>query len=153
MDTPDRALEKLKRFCSYQERSHSEVKAKLRQLGIWGNDAGEIMATLIGEDYLNEERFARSFARGKFRMKNWGRKKIVQSLRFKQVSDYCIVKGLEEIDAGEYEQTLRKLACQKYDSLKTEQFLRRQYKTTQYLLAKGYEPDLVREVIGELKNK
>jgi regulatory protein len=111
------------------------------------------MATLIGEDYLNEERFARSFARGKFRMKNWGRKKIVQSLRFKQVSDYCIVKGLEEIVAGEYEQTLRKLACQKYDSLKTEQFLRRQYKTTQYLLAKGYEPDLVREVIGELKNK
>lgn len=152
MDTFDQVLDKLRHFCSYRDRAHTEVENKLHQLGMWNEDADEIMAALITEGYLNEERFARSFVRGKFRIKNWGRKKIVQALKFKKVSPYCIRKGLEEIDEEEYWATLSKLATGKYAALKKEQYLRRQYKTTQYLLSKGYEADLIRDAINELKN-
>lgn len=150
MDTHDQLLEKLKHFCAYRDRAHSEVRDKLRQLGVWGDDAGEIMADLITADYLNEERYARNFARGKFRMKQWGRKRIIQMLKLKQVSDYCIRKGLQEIDEKAYLTTLATLTAQKYDSLRGEQYLRRQFKTRQYLLSKGYEPDLVGDAIREL---
>lgn len=147
------ALEKLKHFCSYQDRCHAEVKTKLYQLRIWGNEADEIMAVLITEDYLNEERFAHSFVRGKFRMKQWGRNKIKQALKQKQISAYCIRKGLEEIEEEEYSQTLKKLASDKYLSLKNEQYLRRRFKTTQYLMAKGYEPDLIHEILKAITDK
>lgn len=147
----DQALQKLKHFCSYRDRAHIEVKSKLYELGIRGDDADEILATLITEDYLNEERFARNFSRGKFRMKAWGRRKIIQALKLKQISPYCIRKGLEEIDDAEYMEALNKLATNKYLSLKKEQYLRRQYKTIQYLLSKGYESDLIRDVIDALK--
>lgn len=150
MDTPSQALEKLRHFCAYQERCHAEVSDKLRQLGLWGPDADEILATLINENYLNEERFARSFARGKFRMKNWGRKKITQALNLKKISPYCIRQGLSEIPEDAYRQTLKKLARDKYEALRKEQYLKRRYKTIQYLIAKGYEPDLVREVLDDL---
>lgn len=146
-------LEKIKHFCSYQDRCHAEVKAKLGQLKVWGNEADEIMAALITENYLNEERFARSFVRGKFRMKQWGRNKIKQALKQKQVSAYCIRKGMEEIDDEEYLKTLQKLASDKYQSLKNEQYLRRRFKTTQYLMAKGYEPDLIHETLKEITDK
>lgn len=150
MDTPSQALKKLQHFCSYQDRCHTEVKEKLRQLGLRGDEADQIMATLITEDYLNEERFAKSFARGKFRMKKWGRGKITQALRFKGISVYCIRKGLEEIDDDDYREALFRLASDKYNILKGEQYLRRRYKTTQYLLGKGYEPELIREILAEV---
>lgn len=146
-------LEKLKHFCAYQDRCHSEVKAKLQQLKIWGNEADEIMAALIMEDYLNEERFTRSFVRGKFRMKQWGKNKIIQALKSKFISDYCIRKGLEEIDEEEYYKILEKLASEKYRSLKSEQYLRRRFKTIQYLLAKGYEAALVNERLKKIIDK
>ncbi len=153
MATPEQALEKLKYFCAYQERCHKEVEKKLHQLHVWGQDAAEIMATLILEGYLNEERYASSFARGKFRMKQWGRNKIIQALRQNQISAYCIGKALEEIDEADYLNTLQNLAEKKYESLKNEQFLRRRYKTSRYLVSKGFEPKLVydtlRALIGE----
>lgn len=151
MNTFDQVLDKLKHFCSYRDRAHTEVKSKLYELGVWGEQADEIIAALIQENYLNEERYARSFARGKFRIKNWGRRKIVHALKFKQISPYCIKKSLEEIDEEEYIKTLTQLATDKYQSLKKNQYLVRQYKTTQYLIAKGYEPDLVREVMNGFK--
>lgn len=150
MDSTDRALETLKRFCAYQDRCHNEVKARLRALGLWGDEAAAVIAALIEEDYLNEERFARSYARGKFRMKGWGRIRITRELEAREVSPWCIRKGLEEIDPGDYEKTLRKLARQKYASLKGEQPLRRKYKTTRYLLGRGYESALVGRVMEEL---
>lgn len=146
-------LDKLKYFCSYQDRCHAEIKAKLSRLRVWGSEADEIMAALITEDYLNEERYARSFVRGKFRMKQWGRNKIVQALKQKQVSEYCIRKGLEEIEDEEYIQTLKKLASGKYQSLKNEPYLRRRFKATQYLMAKGYEPDLIHEILKGITSK
>lgn len=147
MATPEQALEKLKYFCAYQDRCHKEVKNKLYQLKVWGEDAASIIAALIQEDYLNEERYACSFARGKFRMKQWGRNKILQSLKFNNISAYCIKKAMQEIDEEEYLKTLIQLAEKKYKSLKSEQYLRRKHKTTQYLISRGYEPQLVYEAV------
>ena len=91
--TPQQALQKIKHYCAYQERCHSEVKEKLYGVGLRKNEVDEIISTLIEENYLNEERFAIQFAGGHFRIKNWGRVKIKYELKQKQVSDYCIKKG------------------------------------------------------------
>lgn len=143
--TKEQALQKLKHYCAYQERCHQEVKEKLFQLGIWKHDHDEIIATLIEENYLNEERFAIAFAGGKFRVKHWGRVKIKYELKQKQVSEYCIKKALKQIDEEEYVQQLKKLADEKYSSLKAEQYLVRKKKTMDYLVARGFEIDLVRK--------
>ena len=116
--TKEQALQKLKHYCAYQERCHSEVKEKLYSLGIWKKDQDEIFATLIEENYLNEERFAIAYAGGKFRINQWGRVKIRLALKQKQVIEYCIKKALREIDEKTYRKTLEKLATKKYASLK-----------------------------------
>jgi regulatory protein len=141
--TKEQALQKLKHYCAYQERCHSEVKEKLYTLGVWKKDHDEIIATLIEENYLNEERFAVSYAGGKWRIKQWGRIKIKHELKQKQVSEYCIKKALKQIDEEEYKNVLQKLARQKYDSLKNEQYLVRKKKTIDYLSLKGYEHELI----------
>ena len=140
-------MQKLKQYCAYQERSHHEVKSRLYDLGVWKKDHDEIIAALIEENYLNEERFAIAFAGGKFRMKQWGRVKIRYELKQRQVSEYCIKKALKQIDEEEYGQTLRKLAEDKYAALKGEQYLVRRKKTQDYLLQKGYEPELIKEAL------
>src|SRR5690349_6245404 len=96
--TKEQALQKLRQYCAYQERSHSEVQQKLWDLGVRKADHDEIITALIEDDYLNEERFAIQFAGGKFRMKDWGRKKIYYALKEKKVSDYCIKRALSAID-------------------------------------------------------
>ena len=93
--TKEQALQKIKHYCAYQERCHNEVKEKLYNLGVWKKEHDEIIATLIEENYLNEERFAIAFAGGRFRIKKWGRVKIKYELKQKQVSDYCIKKSIE----------------------------------------------------------
>lgn len=148
--TSEQALQKLKHFCAYQERSHAEVKEKLYSLGVWKKEHDAIIATLIEENYLNEERFAIAFAGGKFRMKQWGRVKIKYELKQKQVSEYCIKKALKQIEEADYHQALRKLGEQKYGALKGEQYLIRQKKTIDYLLQKGYEPALATAMVAEL---
>ena len=94
--TKEQALQKLRQYCAYQERSHKEVQQKLWDLGVKRMDHDEIISTLIEEDYLNEERFAKAFAGGKFRMKDWGRKKILYALKEKGVSEYNIKKAMKE---------------------------------------------------------
>lgn len=145
--TKQQALQKLKHYCAYQERCHNEVKEKLYNLGVWKKDHDEIIATLIEENYLNEERFAIAFAGGKFRIKHWGRVKIKYELKQKQVSEYCIKKALKQIEEEEYLKILSKLAKEKYASLKNEQYLVRKKKTMDYLIRKGFEMDLLREVV------
>ncbi len=145
--TKEQALQKLKHYCAYQERCHHEVKEKLYNLGVWKKEHDEIIATLIEENYLNEERFAIAYAGGRFRIKQWGRVKIKYELKQKQVSEYCIKKALKQIEEEDYLKTLQKLANQKYASLKSEQHLIRKKKTMDYLLAKGFEMDLVRGVV------
>ena len=145
----EQALQKLKHYCGYQERSHSEVKEKLYSLGVWKKDHDEIIAALIEENYLNEERFALAFARGKFRMKQWGRVKIKYELKQRQVSEYSIKKALKQIDEEEYMTSLKKLAEDRYASLKGEQYLVRKKKTIDYLMQKGYEPGLIQIAMNE----
>lgn len=147
----EEALQKLRQYCAYQERSHSEVQQKLWDLGVRRADHDEVLSKLIEDDYLNEERFAKAFAGGKFRMKDWGRKKILYELKQKRVSDYCIRQAMKEIPEDDYQKTLDRLAEKKWDSLKGEQYLIRQKKTQDYLMQKGYEPVLISEAIKGLR--
>jgi regulatory protein len=151
--TKEQALQKLRQYCTYQERSHYEVQQKLWDLGIRRADHDEIISKLIEEDYVNEERFAKAFAGGKFRMKDWGRKKIYHALKEKRVSEYSIKKAMKEIDDEEYKKVLHELAEKKHASLKGEQYLVRKKKTMDYLLQKGYEADLVMKVVNEFNEK
>src|ERR1051325_6721641 len=121
--TKEQALQKLRHYCGYQDRSHAEVKSKLYELGVRKADHDEIIATLIEEDYLNEERFAIAFAGGKFRMKQWGKVKIKYELKQKQVSEYNIKTALKQINDEQYVKTLHHLAEEKYADLKSEQWM------------------------------
>jgi regulatory protein len=151
--TKEQALQKLKHYCAYQERCHSEVKEKLYSLGVWKKEHDEITARLIEENYLNEERFAIAFAGGKFRIKQWGRVKIKYELKQKQVSDYSIKKALKQIDEEDYMKVLGKLAKEKFASLKSEQYLVRKKKTMDYLFQRGFEGELVNESIKTITDK
>jgi len=147
--TPKQSFQKIKHFCAYQERCHSEVKQKLYGFGLNKNEVEQIISTLIEENYLNEERFAMQFAGGHFRTKNWGRIKIKYELKQKQVSDYCIKKALLQIEEEEYLKTLDKLAAAKLNLLKAEKniFVKKK-KLQNYLQQKGYEVDLIKDVIN-----
>lgn len=149
--TPAQALQKLKHYCAYQERCHSEVREKLYSFHLRKPDVEHIISQLIEEDYLNEERFAMQFAGGKFRMKHWGRVKIQYELKQKQVSPYCIKKAMKEIDEAAYTTSLQRLAGRKWDELKGEKniFIKKK-KTLDYLLQKGYEMDLSKAAIEDL---
>lgn len=147
--TPEQALQKLKHYCAYQERSHNEVREKLYSLGVWKKEHDPIIADLIEQDYLNEERFAIAYAGGKFRVKQWGRVKIKYELKQKGVSDYCIRKAMKQIDEEEYRAVLKKLADEKYASLKAEQYLVRKKKTMDFLVQRGFEIDWIKRAMGE----
>lgn len=148
--TKEEALQKLRHYCGYQERSHSEVQQKLWDLGVRRVEHDEIVASLIEDDYLNEERFAQQFAGGKFRTKDWGRKKIYYALKEKKVSEYNIKKAMMEIDEEAYQKTLNNLAEKKYASLKGEQYLVRKKKTMDFLMQRGFEPDLATKAVNKL---
>jgi regulatory protein len=146
--TKEQAVQKLKHYCSYQERCHSEVISKLYDLGVSKKEHDEVLSTLIQENYLNEERFAIQFAGGKFRMKQWGKVKIKYELKTKQVSDYCIKKALATITYSDYLQTAQKLFDAKQKTLKTEKniFIKKR-KIKDYLQQKGYELALINEML------
>lgn len=143
------ALQKVRHYCAYQERSHAEVRQKLYGYGLWKDDVEAMMALLITEDYLNEERFAIAYAGGHFRVKHWGRIKIRYELRQKQVSEYNIKRGLESIDEEDYLKVLSSLAKEKWNSISyadQTDFIR-SVKTQAYLIQKGFEADLVQSTI------
>ena len=145
----EEALQKAKQYCAYQERCHSEVKEKLYSFGLYKKDVDELMAELISDNYLNEERFAILFAGGKFRIKQWGRVKIKYALKQKQVSEYCIKKALTGIDDSQYTATLQKLFEQKLKTLRSEKnlFIRKR-KIQDHLMQKGFETELVRALVA-----
>lgn len=149
--TPQQALPKAKHYCAWQERCHGEVKDKLYGFGLNKNDAEQIISTLIEENFLNEERFAIMYAGGHFRSKHWGRIKIAHALKQKQVSAYCIKIALQHIDAEAYSKTLQQLIDKKRKSLKAEKniFIKRK-KLQDHLLQKGFEIELVREMIADI---
>ena len=136
------------RYCQYQERCQKEIRNKLYENGADKEEVGQIMTELIEQKLVDEERFARAFARGKFRIKNWGKKKIVYELKQNQISDYCIRKGLSEIDEEEYMATLERLTEKKMpDILKDRNVFTRRAKLQRYLSQKGFENDLITEML------
>ncbi len=145
--SPEQALQKARHYCGYQERCHSEVQEKLYSFGLRKPQVEDAMATLIEENYLNEERFAIQFAGGHFRLKYWGKVRIRYELKKKRVSDYCIKAALATIDDEAYAQSLARLAEKKWGELAAEtNRLARKSKWQDYLLRKGYESDLIAAV-------
>jgi regulatory protein len=142
---------KIEQYCAYQERSQQEVRDKLYDMGLHKEDVENIITELIGENFLNEERFAIAFARGKFRIKQWGKVKIKQHLKQKRVSEYCIKKALALIDADEYEKTIKHLIEKKdRESKDKDAYIKRQ-KTIRYVISRGFEPDIVLSLINDLE--
>lgn len=137
-------------FCAYQERCQMEVRKKLHERGIFGDKAEDLIADMISEGFLNEERFAQSFVRGKYRLKKWGKNKIQQELKFRQLSPYCIKSGMKEIDPEEYWEILKRETEKKLLSVKEQDEFKKRYKTTQYLMGRGFELDLIQNALDEL---
>lgn len=136
------------RYCEYQDRCQKEVRNKLYENGARKDEVEEILIELISNKTIDEERYARNFARGKFRIKNWGKRKIVYELKQDQISEYCIKKGLSEIDEDEYLQTLERLTIMKMPEIKKDKNLfTRRAKLQRYLSQKGYEHELVAEML------
>lgn len=150
--TPAEAKAKLYRYCAYQERSHQEVKDKLYSLGLHRSDVDDIVMQLITEGFLNEERFARAFAGGKFRMQHWGRIKIQHELEARGLTANCIRAGLKEIDEQDYLRTLIDLLTKKDAQLTDDDMFVRRDKLARYMIQKGFEPELVwREIRARLR--
>lgn len=142
----------MKNWCAYQERSQFEVRNKLFEFGIFNEEAENIISLLIQENFLNEERFALAFARGKFRIKSWGKIKIKLELKQHKVSDYCITKALKQIDGNEYFATLEKIIEKKIKEIKESNKIKKQYKIIKYAMSRGYEQDIIMDAIKNLEN-
>ncbi len=138
------------KYCSLQERSQQQVRDKLYDWGLYGDEVEEVISWLISEDFINEERFAQSYVRGHFNLKKWGKIKIKQGLEQKKISDYCIKKGMKEIDDEDYQSTINSLLEKKWKTLKESNLYIKKQKTVRYLLQKGYEADLVWEAVNKL---
>ncbi|MDX1478788.1 MAG: regulatory protein RecX [Saprospiraceae bacterium] len=138
-------IEQMRKFCGYRDRCHSEVRSKLLKLRVYGDDLEAVMTELIRDDFLNEERFARSFARGKFRINHWGKNRITMELKRRRVSDYCIRRGLEEIDEEEYLNYVDEVIARQISD-PIDWSVRR--KVHDALVRKGFEQPLVLERIN-----
>jgi len=143
------AHKKLERYCAYQDRSHLEVEQKLRDLGIYGEDLDQIMIQLITDNFLNEERFAISFAGGKYRIKKWGRIRIKKELQKRKISAYCIRKAMLELEDG-YEETLLYILRKKNRELHETDIFKRKGKLAKFAIRRGFEPKLVWEFLKKI---
>ena len=144
-------LIKLASFCAYQERTLKEVRQKLREWEVADEDTEPVVAELIAQNYLNEERYAVAFAGGKFRTKDWGRVKIKYELKQHQISDYCIKKALLTISTEDYNRKLDKLFIAKLKTIKSEKNIYvKKRKMMNYLLQKGYESTLINELVQKI---
>lgn len=146
----DLILAKLRSFCAYQERCIYDVTEKLEEWKIGQKRSEKIIEQLIKEDYLNEERFARSFAGGKFRINHWGKTKIIYELERKRVPDLIIQIGLQEIDDQEYEETLKELLTRKAREIKEKDPFKKKQKLISFGAQKGYDYGLIKHVLATL---
>ncbi|RRB04514.1 regulatory protein RecX [Larkinella rosea] len=148
-DQTKEILRRAASFCAYQERTQREVRERLKEWEVDGDEAEEMIAWLIEQNYLNEERFAKTFAGSKFRVKHWGRHKIRQHLKQRGITGYNLEQGMKEIEQDDYRQTLVDLLDKKKRSLQGESPLVLKQKLVRYAISKGYESELVWAVLGE----
>jgi regulatory protein len=144
---------KLENYCAYQERSAWEVRRKLMESGIIGEPAENLIEELIHSGFLDEERFARSFSRGKFKLKKWGKNRIIQELKLRKLSSQHIKTGISEIDDEEYYDTLLTLTERNWERNKEKDPYKKRYQVYRYLLAKGYEENLISESLETIQAK
>lgn len=145
------ARQKIQTFCAYQERCHKEVSMKLKSWGLIQEVIDLLIIELVQFNFLNEERFARSFSRGKFRINKWGKIKIRKELKKRDVYLKCIDLAMQEIDDKTYIITLKEILQKKNDILKETNSFNRKMKLIRYLVNRGYEYDLIDDALVELK--
>ncbi|WP_300023843.1 regulatory protein RecX [uncultured Maribacter sp.] len=148
--TVQEATKKIESYCAYQDRCHKEVVTKLKDMGMIPLAIDTIIAQLIEDRFLNEERFAKSFARGKFNIKKWGKNRIVRELKFRNISKYNITTALKEIEPEAYLTTLDDLAHKRLEQITETNIQKRRKKLADYLLYRGWESHLVYEKLQEL---
>lgn len=145
--SPEKATLKAQRYCAFQERSQQEVRDKLYSWGLHRKDVESIISELIADGFLKEERFAVAYAGGKFRVKKWGRQKITQGLKTKQVSEPLIRHALSQINEAEYRKTLEQIIHDRLKALDdTNRFIKAQ-KAARYAISRGYESELVWDIL------
>lgn len=137
---------KMVNYCVYQDRCHYEVEQKMKEFVLIPEAKDEILMYLIKENYLNEERFTRSYIRGKFYIKSWGRNKIRQHLKQKGITEKLISKSMDEIDEADYEKTVRKIWNAYYEKQKGLKEYQKKIKTTRYLMSRGFEYEEINKI-------
>jgi regulatory protein len=144
------AKRRLERYCNYQDRCHKEIEQKLKEMRMIPDACEAIILHLIQHNFLNEERYAKSFARGKFKIKNWGKFRIVNELKQKNISKYNIESALKEIDDETYHSKIKFLAVKKYELLSEPNAFKKKQKLIDFLMRKGFENYLVYDVVKEI---
>ncbi len=150
--TSAQAFVKIASFCAYQERTQQEVRSKLYEYGIKTDEVEVIISKLILENFLNEERFAKAFAGGKFRVKKWGRNRIIRELEMRDLSPYCIKSALKEIPEEDYVETIHQIINKKSTEILAKNLYQKNYKIAQYLISRGFESDLVWDILKEVSS-
>lgn len=150
--TVDEAKRKLEQYCAYQERCHEEVHQKLRSLNMIPQAIDVIIGHLIEHNFLNEERFATNFARGKHRIKHWGKARIINELKARNISKYNIDKALKEIKPDDYIEAFDILAQKQWESIRETNPQKKKKKLFDFLMRKGYESNLIYNKISYLSN-
>ncbi len=146
----EEAKRRLENYCAYQERCHVEIERKLYEMYLSLEEKETVILHLLQHDFLNEERFSKSFARGKFRIKKWGKVRIVRELKYRKITNYNINQALKEIDETEYYITFHKLAEKKFNQITETNNLKKRKKLADYLLYRGWETSLVYDKVKEL---
>lgn len=146
------AKRKLEAFCAYQDRCHLEVINKLYNLKVSSNIHDDILVYLIDTNFLNEERFACSFARGKHRISSWGKSRIIMELKMRKITPFLIKKALQEIPDDLYFETLNRISQQRWNSINESNILKKKQKLQAYLYRKGYEMEYIYDCIKQLEN-
>ncbi len=145
----DEAQKKMENFCAYQERCHKEVRSKLVSMNMIPQVIDTIIVHLIEHNYLNEERFAKTFVRGKFRIKKWGKNRLKRELKFREISKYSIDIALKEINEDDYRNTLDALVKKRIAQVKENNKYKKRKKVADYLLYRGWESHLIYEKLNE----
>lgn len=146
----DEARVVIRKFCAYQERSQKQVRDRLYKMGLISDAVELLISECIEENYLNEERFAMAFVRGKYKFKDWGRQRLERELKFQNVSDYCIRKAMAQLDDEDYDHQLKVLAQKKWDATKDANRFSKGKKVVNFLIRKGYESDKVWEEVRRI---
>ncbi len=147
--SPDEALHKMRKYCAYQERCHHDARYKLVKMGVYGDLLEAILGQLIEDKFLDEERFARAFARGKFRNNQWGWIKIRLELKRRKINDYLITKAREEITDDEYRDVLHALLTKKKDQLSPGTGLELHNKLFRFAQQKGFETWIISDILAQ----